>query len=607
MRKLAKPLPLDTPTIIELAPHNSIRVTLVDANHCIGAVMFLIEGDGKAVLYTGDMRAETWWVNSLVQNPILLPYTLGNRCLDCIYLDTTFATKREPYKCFPSKAEGIRELLDKVSQYPDDTTFYFHSWTFGYENVWIALSAFLGSRIHLDDYRARIYGSLSTLDKMELRQIGLKVQTDNKSLRQSGIDVCEATALCGFRNGNHIQPGCLTSQEGVRLHSCERGMGCRVLDHDKQAKIVHIIPIITRANGIEVEEMGAGGGKGDLDQKEELETGGIPELSKLMELCTKTIEDEALLAKVLNTIHDMLMSSDGKFDLDMQLQKAISDREDDVSIKTFVRILSANASRPAAKEQPQNRTIRFPYSRHSSYSELCALVAAFRPKDVFPCTVDTENWIPDMSMQSLFGEYCSGNAFRHDVEMMNLFEMRTRQQQRETRHHTETQHSTQTTDEDGSPSPKMVKRRRKLDHTCPGHATVGTQAEVADGARDGATGIGDSLTQNQASSLNNMQRSDQKRGNTSLRCIKPTQSDEEIPSVLDLTVGFKSSIAARVPAELKHVPSSPPLPPRPKTKSKRLTNRQIAYEAALGTVLTWADLGGLSSTRTDKDRQEQEL
>ena len=60
MRKLAKPLPLDTPAVIELASGNNIRVTLIDANHRIGAVMFLIEGSGKAVLYTGDIRAETW-------------------------------------------------------------------------------------------------------------------------------------------------------------------------------------------------------------------------------------------------------------------------------------------------------------------------------------------------------------------------------------------------------------------------------------------------------------------------------------------------------------------------------------------------------------------
>jgi hypothetical protein len=285
MRKLAKPLPLDTPTVIELAPGNSIKVTLIDANHCIGAVMFLIEGNGRAVLYTGDIRAETWWVNSLVQNPVLLPYTLGSRRLDCMYLDTTFATKKEPFREFPSKAEGIRELLSKVSKFPDDTTFYFHSWTFGYENVWIAISTFLGSRIHLDGYRARIYGSLSTLDRKQLREAGLKVPADNKFLRDCGLDIHEAPALCGFKNGNHIQPGCLTSEENARIHSCERGMGCQIMDSDTDARIVHIIPIITRVNGAEIAEAGAGGGQGDLDQKEELEAGGLPDVDRLMKLC----------------------------------------------------------------------------------------------------------------------------------------------------------------------------------------------------------------------------------------------------------------------------------------------------------------------------------
>ena len=38
------------------------------------------------------------------------------------------------------------------------------------------------------------------------------------------------------------------------------------------------------------------------------------------------------------------------------------------------------------------RVITFPYSRHSSYEELCHLVKVFNPKDVYPCTVDEENW-----------------------------------------------------------------------------------------------------------------------------------------------------------------------------------------------------------------------
>jgi hypothetical protein len=38
------------------------------------------------------------------------------------------------------------------------------------------------------------------------------------------------------------------------------------------------------------------------------------------------------------------------------------------------------------------KVITFPYSRHSSYEELCHLVEIFRPRDVYPCTVDGDNW-----------------------------------------------------------------------------------------------------------------------------------------------------------------------------------------------------------------------
>src|ERR1700759_3648852 len=160
LKHLLKTIPLETPTTIELSPGQNIQVTLIDANHCIGAVMFLIEGSGKAILYTGDMRSKRGLINSLCQNPVLIPYCPGIKILDAIYLDTTFAVNLEPYIKFPSKAEGIQELLTKVEKYPKNTKFYFTSWTFGYENVWMALSAFLHSRVHLDPYRWRLYRSL---------------------------------------------------------------------------------------------------------------------------------------------------------------------------------------------------------------------------------------------------------------------------------------------------------------------------------------------------------------------------------------------------------------------------------------------------------------
>lgn len=129
--------------------------------------MFLIESSSKAVLYTGDIRctfeatsnivqllitlmlyaAEPWWVNTIVRNPIVVPYTCGLRRLDKIYLDTTFASNTDSHRAFPTKAEGLSELLTKISRYPASTVFHFHAWTLGYEEVWIALASALGSQV----------------------------------------------------------------------------------------------------------------------------------------------------------------------------------------------------------------------------------------------------------------------------------------------------------------------------------------------------------------------------------------------------------------------------------------------------------------------------
>jgi len=65
------------------------------------------------------------------------------KTLDCIYLDTS---NTQPIK-FPTKAEGLTELLQKVAKYPKDVVFHFTAWTFGYEEVWMALSKALKSPV----------------------------------------------------------------------------------------------------------------------------------------------------------------------------------------------------------------------------------------------------------------------------------------------------------------------------------------------------------------------------------------------------------------------------------------------------------------------------
>ena len=214
-----KAISLEVPTEIELTPGRCMQVTAFDANHCVGACMFLIEGDGKAILYTGDIRSEVWWVNSLVRNPVLLPYAcLSNgepiKRLDCIYLDTTFVAngKEDSLRDFASKAQGIYELLRKVAQYPSSTDFYFDSWTFGYEDVWQALSRALDCRVHLDDYRFNVYSALE--NSIEL----LKAR--------------EAQTMIIYPSGNHLKPGYLTIAQS-RLHSCEKGTGCNIWNKGK--------------------------------------------------------------------------------------------------------------------------------------------------------------------------------------------------------------------------------------------------------------------------------------------------------------------------------------------------------------------------------------
>ncbi|EDN07067.1 predicted protein [Histoplasma mississippiense (nom. inval.)] len=252
-------------------------------------------GNGKAILYTGDIRAESWWVDNLIRNPVLIPYTIGSKLLDKIYLDTTFATKSDVYQTFASKAEGIRELLEKVQTYPDNTLFYLRVWTFGYEDVWLALSAALNTRIHVDRYQMGVYQSLATRDA-------------------SGFGIDEAPFLCGFRLGNSQIPGCLTLDHGTRIHSCEPGMICSTIS---KGPFVYITPVVSRLNdGSEVPELGAGGGKGDLYQSHELELQDDFTFQQLLNVCSERIQDEEIHTSIIAALSEAHKSKSKSLSLD---------------------------------------------------------------------------------------------------------------------------------------------------------------------------------------------------------------------------------------------------------------------------------------------------
>ncbi|KAI1341139.1 hypothetical protein F5Y15DRAFT_25527 [Xylariaceae sp. FL0016] len=410
LEKVLKPIPLDTPTVIELRPSQFIRVTLLDANHCIGAVMFLFEADGKAVLYTGDMRCEARLITTITQNPSMIEYSSGLKTLDKIYLDTSIL---KDYR-LPTKAEGLCELIDKVSKYPENTLFHFSAWTYGYEEVWIALSKALNTKIHVDQYKMDVYRSLATK------------ANDNRWATQTHL-AKEAPFLVGFTCGNNQQKGCLTLDNSVRLHSCEKDSGCTVVE---TGPVVWIQPIVTHLkDGKDVMEVGLGGGGDDLEQGTALSPNDI--LSLFHELGKDEHKSPMVteLLQKLNTLKGLLTSG-----RDVSLDIDIPDTADDTSqlvaiLASLVRKLEAMQN-PIAKDQQQGNSksplpniIRFPYSRHSSLPELRSFVHAFKPKDIWPCTFEPRSWFEQgVTIGGLFGDCCSGGDFSHDAVMAAIFE-----------------------------------------------------------------------------------------------------------------------------------------------------------------------------------------
>jgi hypothetical protein len=99
------------------------------------------------------------------------------------------------------------------------------------------------------------------------------------------------------------------------------------------------------------------------------------------------------------SLHDI--SSDQE---DLTLKKFTEIIAQSVAVKRSARLSESLTDKVQTEALP--RTITFPYSRHSSYEELCHLVRIFHPKDVYPCTVDEENWdegmfLPVASLPSL--------------------------------------------------------------------------------------------------------------------------------------------------------------------------------------------------------------
>lgn len=103
-----------------------------------------------------------------------------------------------------------------------------------------------------------LYGSLVQKERVH----------DNTFARQ--FPLCpEAAGLVGFMCGNTHHPGCLTLDKTVRLHSCEKGNYCSTV---RNSPVIWIQPVVARLpSGQCIDELGVGGGGGDLERDVELD------------------------------------------------------------------------------------------------------------------------------------------------------------------------------------------------------------------------------------------------------------------------------------------------------------------------------------------------
>ncbi|KAM7412022.1 hypothetical protein PAMA_021813 [Pampus argenteus] len=103
------PLEIGEPNLLPLDDIGKERltVTLIDANHCPGSVMFLFEGYFGSILYTGDFR----YSPSMLREPCLRT----NTSIDVLYLDNTNC---DPNRSLPSRQRATQQIKEIIRSHP---------------------------------------------------------------------------------------------------------------------------------------------------------------------------------------------------------------------------------------------------------------------------------------------------------------------------------------------------------------------------------------------------------------------------------------------------------------------------------------------------------
>lgn len=168
-RQYLHPLPLLTPTTLP-SKNKAVTVTLLDANHCPGAIMFLFEIGKRVILHVGDFR----WNYAIMsrQAPLQafcrIPWTGRRddtkRRIDELYLDTTYCNPQYALptqdECIAAAVQVASEEMQQVRATKNRLLLLFGAYTIGKENVFFSVAQHLRMKIYVDRRRFKILSAL---------------------------------------------------------------------------------------------------------------------------------------------------------------------------------------------------------------------------------------------------------------------------------------------------------------------------------------------------------------------------------------------------------------------------------------------------------------